>query len=138
MHFLFRFLSHNIAFIGSLLLAFGVILPLVKRISNTSSRTSFAMALNQQQCICYLNSVEKGGETSFDKLEFAVAPVQGSALIFFPTIPGKSLDADERINHESLPSDEEKSIIQMFGRVGPRVPYPLGLPDIYDNYNIND
>lgn len=191
--------SVTIAFIGSLLLAYGVILPLVKRISNSSSRTSFAMALNQQQdipyisnlvdrvskitnhpwqaweapvmtrynpgaifakhsdasptrgsewkeeggqrvvtCICYLNSVEKGGETSFDKLGFAVAPVQGSALIFFPTIPGKSLDADERMTHESLPSDEEKSIIQMFGRVGPRVPYPLGLPDIYDNYNIND
>ena len=184
--------SVGIAFCGSILLAYGIILPLIQRISSTSSRTSYATALNERDdipyvqdlvdrvsnitnhpwhaweapvmtrydpgaifakhsdasptkgsewkddggqrvvtCICYLNSVDSGGETSFDKLGFAVAPKQGTALIFFPTVPGESLDVDERMTHESLPSNEEKCIIQMFGRVGPRVPPPLGLPDAY-------
>jgi hypothetical protein len=83
-------------------------------------------------CICYLNDVQSGGETSFDQLGFAVAPIQGRALVFFPTVPGDSLEADERLTHESVvASNEEKYIIQMFGRVGPRVPPPLGLPDSY-------
>jgi hypothetical protein len=180
------------AFVGSIALAYGVVLPLVKKISSSSSRTSFALALNEEEdvpyvndlvsrvstatnhpwqkfeapvftrytsgaifakhsdasptrgsewkdeggqrvvtCICYLNTVQKGGETAFDRLRFAVGPVQGSALIFFPTIPGDSLDVDELLTHESMPSEEEKCIIQMFGRVGPRVPPPLGLPDSF-------
>jgi hypothetical protein len=181
-----------IAFSTSLLLAFGVVLPLVRKLSDSKSRTSVAMALNLNEdvpyvttlvdkvslitqhpwhaweapvmtryspgaifarhsdasptrgsewkedggqrvvtCICYLNTVEKSGATSFDKLGFAVSPVQGSALIFFPTVPGDSLEADARLTHESLLAEEEKCIIQMFGRVGPRVPLPLGLPDSY-------
>ncbi|KAL3927378.1 MAG: hypothetical protein SGBAC_013109 [Bacillariaceae sp.] len=175
----------------SLLLAFGVILPLIKQISNTSSRTSLAVALNQERdfpsvqdlirkvctatrhdwsqyeapvltyyppgalfakhadasptrgsewkeeggqrvvtCICYLNTIIEGGggETRFDQLGIDVSPEQGSALVFFPTLPGDSLEADPLLTHESLPSEtSEKYIIQMFGRVG-RVPPPLGLP----------
>ncbi|CAJ1965666.1 unnamed protein product [Cylindrotheca closterium] len=187
----------------SLLLAFGVILPLVQQLSNQSSRTSLAVALNQERdfylvqdlvqrvskatqhdwsryeapvltyyppgalfakhadasptkgsewkdeggqrvvtCICYLNTMEPpvispggtgggGGETSFDQLGIDVAPEQGSALVFFPTVPGDSLEADPLLTHESLPSESsEKYIIQMFGRVG-RVPPPLGLPDSF-------
>eukprot|EP00525_Craspedostauros_australis_P007209 CAMPEP_0198121890 /NCGR_PEP_ID=MMETSP1442-20131203/33342_1 /TAXON_ID= /ORGANISM="Craspedostauros australis, Strain CCMP3328" /LENGTH=85 /DNA_ID=CAMNT_0043780779 /DNA_START=27 /DNA_END=284 /DNA_ORIENTATION=+ len=73
--------------------------------------------------------MEDGGETSFDKLGFAVAPIQGRALIFFPTVPGDSLEAEDLLTHESLPSEtQDKFIVQMFGRVGPRVPHPLGLP----------
>lgn len=177
------------AFFGSLVLAYGIVLPLIKKFSNSSARTSFALALNQDEdvpyvkdlvdrvsiatnhpwqkfeapvftsytpgaifakhsdasptrgsewadeggqrvvtCICYLNTVQEGGETSFDKLGFAVGPTQGSALVFFPTIPGESLEADERLTHESMPSEENKYIVQLFGRVGPRVPPPLGLP----------
>ena len=186
--------SIGIAFLASLFLAFGVVLPLVKKVSESKSRTSLAMALNLEDdipfvtnlvdrvasktqhpwnlweapvftrytpgaifskhsdasptrgsewkdeggqrvvtCICYLNDVKSGGETSFDQLGFAVTPKQGRALIFFPTVPGNSLEADKRLTHESLVvnSDEEKCIIQMFGRVGPRVPPPLGLPDSY-------
>ena len=185
----------GIAFLSSLFLAFGVVLPLIKTISESKSRTSLAMALNTEDdvpfvkdlvnrvstitqhswsmweapvftrygkgaifakhsdasptrgsewkdeggqrvvtCICYLNDVKSGGETSFDKLGIDVAPRQGRALIFFPTLPGDSLEADERLTHESLvvKSDEEKCIIQMFGRVA-RVPPPLGLPDSFES-----
>jgi hypothetical protein len=184
-----------IALIATLLLAFGVVLPLIQKVSESKARTSLAMALNLDEdvpfvedlvgrictatnhpwqsweapvftrytpgaifakhadasptrgsewkdeggqrvvtCICYLNTLDNGGETSFDKLGFAVQPVQGRALIFFPTVAGNSLNADERLTHESLVApSEEKCIIQMFGRVGPRVPPPLGLPDSYES-----
>ena len=83
-------------------------------------------------CICYLNTVPKGGETSFDQLNIVVPPKQGNALIFFPSVLGDSLEADERLTHESMAVlDGEKCIVQMFGRVGPRVPPPLGLPNAY-------
>jgi hypothetical protein len=77
-------------------------------------------------CICYLNDVENGGETFFDKLGYAVTPKQGRGLVFFPA-NSDSLEADDRTTHESLPPATEKWIVQMFGRVR-RVPPPLGLP----------
>ena len=181
-----------LAFAGSLVLAFGVVLPLIRKFSESSSRTSFAMALNLDEdiphitnlvdtvcnitqhpwtaweapvftrynpgaifslhsdasptrgsewkdiggqrvitCICYLNTVEKGGATHFDKLRLKVAPEGGKALVFFPTRKGDPLEADNLLTHESMVAEEEKCIIQMFGRVGPRVSPPLGLPDSY-------
>ena len=78
-------------------------------------------------CITYLNDVADGGETSFDKLGFAVTPKQGTALFFFPADP-ETLVADDYTTHESLPPQQPKWIVQMFGRVGPRVPPPLGMP----------
>lgn len=184
--------SVAIALFASFFLAFGVVLPLIQKVSESKSRTSLAMALNSEDdipflkdlvdrasaktkhpwhsweapvftrynpgaifakhsdasptrgsewkdeggqrvvtIICYLNDVKSGGETSFDKLGFAVAPIQGRALVFYPTVPGGSLEADDRLTHESVvASNEEKYTIQMFGRVS-RVPPPLGLPDSY-------
>jgi hypothetical protein len=83
-------------------------------------------------CICYLNAVQEGGETAFDRLNnnIRVEPEKGKALFFFPS-NAQTLEADDRTIHESLPPMEEKWIVQMFGRVGPRVPPPLGLPDAY-------
>ncbi len=83
-------------------------------------------------CICYLNNCPGGGgETYFDRLNLAVVPEVGKALIFFPA-DYESLQADDRTTHESLPPlEDEKWIVQMFGRVGSRVPSPLGLPDEY-------
>ena len=87
-------------------------------------------------CICYLNDCSNGGgggggETYFDQLRLAVRPEPGKALIFFPA-DFESLRADDRTTHESLPPiDTEKWIVQLFGRVGPRVPPPLGLPDSF-------
>lgn len=78
-------------------------------------------------CICYLNDVEHGGETFFDKLGFGVTPKQGRGLVFFPA-NSDSLEADDRTTHESLPPATEKWIVQMFGRVR-RVTPPLGLHD---------
>jgi hypothetical protein len=182
-----------VALASSFLLAFGVVLPLVRNFSVSSSRTSVAVALNLDEdvsyvrnlvdkvctatqhpwhaweapvltrynpgalfarhsdasptrgsewealggqrvvtCICYLNTVENGGATSFDRLGFDVAPVQGNALLFFPTKSSDPLAVDDLLTHESLVAGDEKCIIQMFGRIGPRVPHPLGLPDSYD------
>jgi hypothetical protein len=82
-------------------------------------------------CIVYLNTLsEGGGETAFGRHGIKVEPRQGNALFFFPA-NDQSLEADDRTIHESLPPVEEKWIVQMFGRVGPRVPSPLGLPDSY-------
>lgn len=178
---------------ASFALAFAVILPLIRKISSESSRTSEAMAFNLEEdinfcrnlvervskytghpwysweapvvtrydpgaifakhgdaspnrgeewmdiggqrvvtCICYLNNVDNGGETSFDQLGIDVKPKQGHALVFFPADPA-SLRADPRTTHESLPPGEEKWIVQMFGRIEPRVPPPLGIPDSFGN-----
>jgi 2OG-Fe(II) oxygenase superfamily len=83
-------------------------------------------------CICYLNTLDvgQGGETYFDQLGLHVSPKAGDALVFFPADPA-TLKADPRTTHESLPPAEEKWIVQMFGRIGPRVPPPLGLPDSF-------
>lgn len=184
------FVPIAIAMSTSALLAFGV-LSLIRRFSDSSSRTSDAMAMNLAEdvpfvrelvervsqatnhpwhaweapvvtryepgaifarhgdasptkgsewsdvggqrvvtAICYLNNVSSGGETFFDRLGLSVKPTLGSALVFFPS-NADTLEADDRTTHESLPPMEEKWIVQMFGRVGPRVPPPLGLPDMY-------
>jgi prolyl 4-hydroxylase len=83
--------------------------------------------------ICYLNDCPTGGATRFSRLMggITVQPKQGTALVFFPAF-SDSLEADERTIHESLPAVETKWIVQLFGRVGPRVPPPLGIPDSYD------
>ena len=182
-----------IALTTSLLLAYAVILPLIRSQANRSSRTSVAVALNQLDdmefvqdlvkrvstitqhswnkweapvvtkydpgavfskhgdasptrgsewidtggqrvvtCICYLNTVEDGGETYFHALGFGVAPEAGKALVFFPADSASAV-ADDRTVHESLPPQEEKWIVQLFGRTN-RVPPPLGLPDEFDSF----
>ena len=73
---------------------------------------------------------DSGGETYFDQLDLAVRPQAGSLLVFYPTIPGDSLQPDDRLTHESRPTSSEKVIWQLFGRQR-RVPPPLGLPDEY-------
>jgi len=81
-------------------------------------------------CICYLNEVAAGGgETCFDKLDLAVKPEAGKALIFFPA-DAETWKADDRTSHESLPPASDKWIVQMFGRAE-RVPPPLGLSDSF-------
>jgi hypothetical protein len=179
-----------LAFAASIILAFVIILPLVRMQSASSSRTSEAMAMNLEEdndfvhplvdriceitghpwhsweapvvtrydpgaifarhgdssptrgsewkdhggqrvvtCICYLNTVPTGGETYFDKLDLAVAPIEGQALVFYPA-DSTTWKADDRTTHESLPPGEEKMIVQLFGRAE-RVPGPLGLPDSF-------
>lgn len=178
-----------IAIISSGILAFGVVLPLMRNISNQSSRTSVAVALNTEAdhefirpfvdkvdlytkhpwtnweapvvtrydpgaifarhgdaspirgdewkdkggqriitCICYLNTLQDGGETYFDRLDLAVKPETGKALFFFPA-DGITWNADDRTTHESKPPTyQDKWIVQMFGRAQ-RVQPPLGLTD---------
>lgn len=173
------------------ILAYGVVLPLLRQISKHSSRTSVAVALNTEAdhdfvrplvdkidkftkhpwmnweapvvtrydpgaifsrhgdaspirgeewkenggqrvitCICYLNTLQEGGETYFDRLDIAVKPEAGKALFFFPA-DGVTWNADDRTTHESKPPGfEDKWIVQMFGRAQ-RVPPPLGLAITY-------
>ena len=189
------------SFVASLGIAYGIIVPLIRKFSDTSSRTSIAMAFNIEEdipyitnfvtrvchitdhnwkcweapvitkyntgaifakhsdasptrgsewknlggqrvvtCICYLNNCNEGGETYFNNLKnndnnIRVKPTQGTGLFFYPCVPGDSLIADDDVIHESLPvlgETNEKYIIQMFGRVGPRVPPPLGIPDEFE------
>ena len=172
-------------------LAYGVVLPLLRHLSQQSSRTSVAVALNTEvdhdfvrpfvdkvetltkhswmnweapvvtrydpgaifsrhgdaspirgeewkdkggqrviTCICYLNTLQEGGETFFDRLNIAVKPKAGKALFFFPA-DGVTWDADDRTMHESKPPNfEDKWIVQMFGRAQ-RVPSPLGLANTF-------
>lgn len=179
------------ALVTSGILAYGVVLPLLRHISNKSARTSVAVALNTKAdhefirplvnkvakytkhpwthweapvvtrydpgaifarhgdaspirgeewkemggqrvvtCICYLNTLQEGGETYFDRLDIAVKPKAGRALFFFPA-DGITWNADDRTTHESKPpSFEDKWIVQMFGRAE-RVPPPLGLADTF-------
>ena len=81
--------------------------------------------------IFYLSTCANGGATRFDRLGFEVQPRQGSALVFSPA-DKQTLKADDRTRHESMPAVDEKWIVQMFGRIGPRVPSPLGIPDAFD------
>ncbi|GAX09942.1 hypothetical protein FisN_11Lh070 [Fistulifera solaris] len=88
-------------------------------------------------CICYLNTLREGGETFFDCLNIAVKPEAGKALFFFPA-DGVTWIADDRTTHESKPPiDEEKWIVQMFGRAQ-RVPPPLGLADSFGSSDSKD
>jgi len=182
--------SVAIALTASFVLAFGVVLPLIRKLANSKSRTSVAMALNLEDdiefvrplvkrlsqitnhawqcweapvvtrydpgaifarhgdasptrgsewkdlggqriitCICYLNTVNEGGETYFDQLDLGVKPQAGQALVFFPA-DSTTWIADDRTTHESLPANEEKWIVQLFGRTE-RVSLPLGLPDSF-------
>ena len=77
-------------------------------------------------CILYLNDVQHGGATFFDKLNIAVQPKQGDALIFYPADP-ITLRPDDRTTHESTPAVDDKWIVQIWQRQR-RVPPPLGLP----------
>jgi len=103
-------------------------------------------------CICYLNDLVVvspnssnnnnnpnngddgggGGETYFDQLQLAITPTAGTGLFFFPA-DYETKQADDRMTHESLPPiSKEKWIVQLFGRFGPRVPPPLGIPDEFE------
>lgn len=79
--------------------------------------------------ICYLNDVERGGRTVFPHLShssegFAVKPIKGQALVFFPA----DLDAkpDGRTAHFAEKALDEKWVCQVWKRQT-EVPPPLGL-----------
>ena len=76
-------------------------------------------------CILYLNDVETGGRTVFDKAGVAVTPRAGHACVFYPSSGGPP---DDATTHFSEPAVDEKFIVQTFERVA-RVPPPLGLAE---------
>jgi 2OG-Fe(II) oxygenase superfamily len=175
-------------FITMLFFTFGIMVPLIRYVTNQNARTSVAAALNQMDdmnlirpllhrvqnitqhpmtnyeapvlthycpgtqfalhhdasmtngkewievggqrvmtCICYLNTVERGGETSFDQLKIQVAPTTGMALFFYPAANHTTYAVDPRMTHESRTTYHDKYIIQIFGRQN-HVSPPLGLP----------
>eukprot|EP00635_Sarcinochrysidales_sp_CCMP3193_P000751 CAMPEP_0118908596 /NCGR_PEP_ID=MMETSP1166-20130328/11539_1 /TAXON_ID=1104430 /ORGANISM="Chrysoreinhardia sp, Strain CCMP3193" /LENGTH=526 /DNA_ID=CAMNT_0006847993 /DNA_START=1 /DNA_END=1581 /DNA_ORIENTATION=- len=78
-------------------------------------------------CILYLNDVNDGGATTFDKLDVKVQPSQGDALFFYPADP-LTLQPDDRTTHESTPAVDDKWIVQIWQRQR-SVPPPLGLDE---------
>lgn len=66
--------------------------------------------------LLYLNNVEKGGETSFPKLNLKIKPQKGTALIFFPaTLDGK-LDENALHSAEAAILNHEKYVCQIWIR----------------------
>ena len=62
--------------------------------------------------LVYLNTVENGGATCFKDLNLQVQPVQGKALLFFPSlVDGKS---DERTMHAGQVAFDTKFIAQIW------------------------
>jgi|TARA_B110000967_G_scaffold32292_2_gene30734 prolyl 4-hydroxylase len=62
--------------------------------------------------LVYLNDVEKGGATRFDKLGIDVQPVKGKALIFFPGTDASMPDG--RTLHTATEAIDEKWISQLW------------------------
>lgn len=52
-------------------------------------------------CIMYLNDVAEGGETRFPEVDIHVAPVKGSAILFYNLFPNGEVDRSSL--HASLP-----------------------------------
>lgn len=72
--------------------------------------------------LVYLNSVAKGGRTSFPDLGLEVQPEQGSALLFFPAFADGR--PDPRTRHAAEPAVDEKWIAQVW--VGSALRGPSG------------
>ena len=51
----------------------------------------------------YLNDVEAGGGTNFDKLDITVMPKRGRALLWPSVLDSSPDDKDERTTHQALP-----------------------------------
>ena len=58
--------------------------------------------------LVYLNDVDDGGRTRFNKLDITVAPRKGDACLFFPA--DASGQFDERLEHEGEAPGAEKWI----------------------------
>ena len=72
------------------------------------------------------DGAEKGGRTLFGKLDLAVTPKKGSALLFFPAHEDGTFD--ERLEHEGEEAVEEKWVARIWKHQR-RVPYPYGLTE---------
>eukprot|EP00934_Nitzschia_sp_Nitz4_P002182 Nitzschia sp. Nitz4//scaffold163_size50693//37346//38395//NITZ4_006993-RA/size50693-snap-gene-0.61-mRNA-1//1//CDS//3329538046//2182//frame0 len=83
--------------------------------------------------LLYLNTVERGGATSFPGLQLQVQPRQGTALVFFPATVQGSLD--RQALHAALPAVDTKFVSQIwirqssyFGQASKRLSNIMGRP----------
>jgi prolyl 4-hydroxylase len=58
---------------------------------------------------CYLNDVEKGGTTRFNKIPLEIRPQKGTAVLHFPSTVG--LEEDRRTVHEGSIAADEKWLL---------------------------
>ena len=58
---------------------------------------------------CYLNDVEEGGKTVFNKLGIDVTPTQGSAVVHFPM--SLDLEEDQRTEHQGSVAIDDKWLL---------------------------
>jgi prolyl 4-hydroxylase len=69
------------------------------------------LSLSRQQGVrvltlyLYLNDVEAGGGTNFDKLDITVMPKRGRALLWPSVFDDKPNDKDDRTTHQALPAE---------------------------------
>mmetsp|Transcript_13844 Transcript_13844/g.26874 ORF Transcript_13844/g.26874 Transcript_13844/m.26874 type:complete len:320 (+) Transcript_13844:24-983(+) len=56
----------------------------------------------------YLNTIERGGETSFPRVNIKVKPVRGRAVIWTNVLDSNPDERDMRTIHEALPNDSEE------------------------------
>jgi hypothetical protein len=78
--------------------------------------------------LVYLNDVNRGGTTSFGKLDLTVNPTKGQGLLFFPAT--KDGEFDERVEHQGDKAEDEKWLVRIW-RHQERVPPPFGLANDY-------
>ena len=78
--------------------------------------------------LVYLNDVNRGGTTSFGKLDLTVNPIKGQGLLFFPAT--KDGEFDERVEHQGDTAEDEKWLVRIW-RHQERVPPPFGLANDY-------
>ena len=64
--------------------------------------------------LIYLNDVQKGGRTYFNKLDLRIKPVKGMALIFFPAYLDREID--ELTLHTAEEVIDEKWVTQLWVR----------------------
>ena len=76
--------------------------------------------------LLYLNDVQAGGATRFNRLGLDVAPRRGDALLFFPADARGAFD--ERLEHEGTEGEgsADKHVCRIWKHIA-NVPPPLGL-----------
>lgn len=68
-------------------------------------------------CLIYLNDVQTGGHTRFNRLGVQIAPRKGAAVVFFPGfVDGRF---DPLALHEALPAEDTKFVCQVWVRQRP-------------------
>lgn len=76
-------------------------LPHTDGFDGPATASGFVDSARLATIFCYLNHVERGGESAFPLLDLAVQPRKGTAVVHFPMTTG--YEEDKRTEHEGKP-----------------------------------